>query len=149
MNQNAMETLIGAVVIVIAVGFFVFAYTISGITMGQGGYRVSASFENIEGVTVGSDVRMSGIKIGTVYGQSLDPETYQAVVTLALDRSIRLPDDSSARITSEGLLGSRFITIEPGGSERMLEDGDMLIFTQSAVDIWSMIGRAIFDRASE
>src|SRR5689334_13773235 len=108
-NNSAVETLIGAAVIAIAVAFLTFAYSSTG-------YEVTAKFNRADGVNVGTDVRLSGIKVGTVARMALDPMTYNAVVTIALQSNVKLPDDSSARITSEGLLGNQYISIEPGGS---------------------------------
>ena len=87
---------------------------------------------------------MSGIKIGTVVRQSLDPDTYQAVVTLDIASDVKLPDDSSAKITSEGLLGGSYISVTPGGSEDMLAGGGEIMFTQGSVDLMSLIGQAVF-----
>jgi phospholipid/cholesterol/gamma-HCH transport system substrate-binding protein len=109
MKQNLMETAIGALVIAIALGFFIFTYSTTGVGKGSGGYHLTAKFKNVEGINVGSDVRMSGIKIGSVTNQSLDSKTFDAVLTFAIDPTIKLPDDSTVKITSEGLLGGKFI----------------------------------------
>jgi phospholipid/cholesterol/gamma-HCH transport system substrate-binding protein len=121
MKTNLVETAVGAVVIVIAAAFFTFAYTTSGIGKGSGGYQLTAEFDNADGIGIGSDVRMSGVKIGTVTSQELDPVTYQAVLRMSIDPTLKLPDDSSAKVTSEGLLGSKFVALEPGGSADMLQ----------------------------
>lgn len=143
MGGNPVESLIGAIVIAVAVGFLAFAYNQTG--MGSiAGYTLLAKFDRIDGLTIGSDVRMSGIKIGTVIGQNLDAETFEAVVNLTVDKSIRLPDDTAAKITSEGLLGGYYMSIEPGGGEDMLEDGDEIQFTQGSVDLMGLVGQAIF-----
>jgi phospholipid/cholesterol/gamma-HCH transport system substrate-binding protein len=148
MQNSTVETIIGAAVIAIAAGFFLFAYTASGQSQGQGGYKVVAEFDNIEGVNTGTDVRLAGIKIGTVIAQKINPENYQAQVTMSLDPSIQLSEDTTAKVTSEGLLGAKFISLEPGGSDAKLADGGMLTNTQGAVDIWSLISKAMFDRAN-
>src|SRR3546814_1831500 len=100
-----------------------------------------AKFDRIDGIEAGSDVRMSGIKIGTVTRQELDPESYLAVVHMEVDPRVKLPDDSSAEITSAGLLGSRYLALVPGGSERMLPPGGQIRFTQSAVSLEQLIGK--------
>jgi len=148
MKTNVVETAVGAVVILIAAAFFTFAYTTSGIGMGTGGYRLIAEFDNADGIGIGSDVRMSGVKIGTVTSQTLDPTTYQAVLNLSIDRTLSLPNDSSAKVTSEGLLGSKFVALEPGGSEEKLQDGDRIAYTQGAIDIWSLVSQFMFDSNS-
>lgn len=148
MKTNLVETAVGAVVILIAAVFFTFAYTTSGIGKGSGGYRLIAEFDNADGIGIGSDVRMSGVKIGTVTSQELDTTTFQAVLNLSIDRKLKLPDDSSAKVTSEGLLGSKFVALEPGGSEQVLADGDRIAYTQGAIDIWSLVSQFMFDSQS-
>ena len=146
-NNTTVETAIGAVVILIAAVFFIYAYQTSGKAEGTGGYSITAEFDNAAGVNTGTDVRLAGIKIGTVTEQALNPENYQAVVTMAIDPKITFSDDTTAKITSEGLLGSNFIAIEPGGSETKLSEGGRIAYTQGAVDIWSLISQAMFDKA--
>lgn len=143
MQNNAVETLIGAVVISIAVAFLMFAYSSTGagpIT----GYEVQAKFNRADGINVGTDVRLSGIKVGTVSRMSLDPTTYNAVLTLALESSVKLPDDSSARITSDGLLGNQYVSIEPGGSQMPIAAGGEIENTQGTVDLIGLVSKAMF-----
>ena len=147
MNNSTVETLIGAVVIAIAGAFLVFAYNTPGMGQKGGGYLISAEFDNVEGVNVGTDIRMAGIKVGTVTAQSLNPENFQALVTMSIDPAVQLTDDTSAKVTSEGLLGSKFISLEPGGSETKLTEGGVIAYTQGAVDIWSLISQAMFDKS--
>ena len=144
MKNNLVETAIGALVIAVAAAFFLFVYNSTDIAAGGSGYKITAEFENIEGISVGSDIRMAGIKVGSVVDQKLDPESFQAVVTMSVAGYLKLPDDTTAKITSEGLLGSKFITLEVGGSEKYLKDGDKLTYTQSALDIWSLINEFMF-----
>ncbi len=148
MKTNLVETIIGAVVIVIAAVFLVFAYRTADLGAGTGGYRVIAEFDSVNGITRGSDVRMSGIKIGTVTDQRLDPESFQAVVTMTIDPNVKLPADSSAKITSDGLLGEQYIGIDPGGSEEVLADGDVMFQTQGALDLWALVRSFMFDSGS-
>lgn len=143
MQSNLVETLIGTLVVAVAAVFLFYGYTTSGMRS-SGGYRVNAAFNSVDGLATGADVRLSGIKIGTVVRQSLDPETYQAVVTLDLAPSVKLPDDSSAKITSEGLLGGSYVSVTPGGSDELLADGGEIMFTQGSVDLMSLIGQAVF-----
>jgi phospholipid/cholesterol/gamma-HCH transport system substrate-binding protein len=146
MKNTMVETLIGAAVIAIAAVFFIFAYQASGKGTGQDGYRLIAEFDNAEGVNVGTDVRMAGMKIGTVVGANLNPENYQAHITLLVNRDLKLKDDATAKVTAEGLLGSKFVSLEQGGSENVLKDGDTIQYTQGAVDIWSLISQQMFDK---
>lgn len=144
MRSNIVETATGAVVIAIAVVFFVYAYQTSGAATGSGGIVVKANFAQVSGLTTGADVRLSGIKVGSVVDQSLNPETYEAVVSLAISDEYNLPSDTIAKIASEGLLGGSYVALEPGGSETALANGDTIEYTQGAVDIMSLIGRAVF-----
>jgi phospholipid/cholesterol/gamma-HCH transport system substrate-binding protein len=144
MQNSIVETLIGAIVIAVAVLFLVFAYTSSGVGPISGGYDVVARFDKADGVNVGTDVRLSGIKVGTVEKLSLDPKTYNAVLTLALASNVKLPDDSSVRITSDGLLGSQYLSVEPGGSMQMIRPGGQIENTQGSVDLLGLIGKFAF-----
>ena len=150
MKSSALETLVGAIIIALAIGFFTYAYKTAGLGgVTSGGYHVSAEFDNIDGVAVGSDVRVAGIKVGTVTGQSLNPKSYQARVDMAINSGIILAEDTSAKITSEGLLGSKFVALEPGGADEKLAEGGVISYTQGAVDIWSLISQAMFSKTSK
>jgi phospholipid/cholesterol/gamma-HCH transport system substrate-binding protein len=145
---SKVETLVGAAVIALALGFFFYASKTAGVGGSvTGGYTVIAEFDNAEGINVGTDVRLAGIKIGTVTAQSLNAENYMARVEMTLDPKVSLSDDTAAKVTSEGLLGGKFIAMEPGGSETKLAEGSMMTLTQGAVDIWSLISSAMFDKA--
>lgn len=142
MTSKTVETLIGAIVVVVAVSFLYFAYT----STSEGsltGYQVSATFGRVDGLSVGTDVRMSGIKIGTVSALSLDPKTYLAVAHLTINNSVQLPDDSSIKITSAGLLGNSYLSVAPGGSDKMIPPGGKITNTQGSVDLMGLIGRMI------
>jgi len=147
MKNAAVETLIGAAVIVIAAAFFLFAYQSSGKSNASGGYRLLAEFDNASGINVGTDVRMAGVKVGTVVGQTLNHQNFQAAITMLIDPAVQLTDDVTAKVTAEGLLGSNFISLEQGGSETKLADGGMIQYTQGAVDIWSLISQAMFEKS--
>ncbi len=145
MKHNIVETIIGAVVLAVAVAFVVFAYSASGVR-GVNGYEVLARFERVDGVAVGSDVRIGGIKIGSIGDLSLDPKTYLAVVRLSIDRSVKLPVDTVASISSTGLLGDKFLALVPGGDEKMLEPGGVIQYTQASVSIENLIGQFMFSQ---
>jgi phospholipid/cholesterol/gamma-HCH transport system substrate-binding protein len=134
--------MIGAIVIAIAIGFVWFAYKTTNET-GISGYEVTAVFSRVDGINPGSDVRLSGIKIGTVAGLTLNPKTYEAVVQLSIKNGIELPTDSSIKITSSGILGSAYLSISPGGSNRMIPPGGRINNTQGSVDLMGLIGRMI------
>lgn len=143
MANNAIETVMGAVVLAVAGGFLYFAYNSSSVKSVDG-YKVNADFTNITGIGLGSDVRIGGIKVGVVERLSLDPQSYQAVARMRINDSIKLPKDSSASVQSAGLLGDKFVAIEPGGDENNLKDGDTIRFTQSSVSLEEMIGKFVF-----
>ena len=146
MKSDALETLVGAAVVAVALAFLAFAWLGSGLGGTSGGYRVSAQFDNIDGITVGTDVRIAGIKVGTVVGQQLDPKSYQARLMIQLKPEVKLSDDTSAKITSEGLLGAKFVALEPGGSEGKLKEGSEISYTQGSVDMWNLISQAMFSK---
>ena len=146
MKSEVLETIVGAAVVAVALLFLVFAYVGAGLSRGAGGYRVSAQFDNIDGINVGTDVRIAGIKVGTIVGQTLDPKSFQARLVMQLRPELTLADDTSAKITSEGLLGNKFVALEPGGSDGKLKDGSEISYTQGSVDMWSLISQAMFSK---
>jgi phospholipid/cholesterol/gamma-HCH transport system substrate-binding protein len=138
-TQNTTEVLVGAAVLAGAIGFAVFAGQSTGVsTPGGEGYTLEASFRSIEGISVGTDVRLAGVKIGTVTGMELNPETYRADTTVSIRDTVAIPDDSAIVVSSEGLLGGNFIEIMPGGSPFMFEPGDTISDTQGAVSLISL-----------
>jgi phospholipid/cholesterol/gamma-HCH transport system substrate-binding protein len=143
MQKNIIETLMGAVVLVVAGVFFAFAYKGSGMQI-ESGYIVNANFTNASGIALGSDVRIGGIKIGTVSDLSLDKNSYEAIISMQIRSATQLPKDSSASVVSSGLLGEKYIQITPGGDEAMLANGDKIEFTQSAINLEEMIGKFMF-----
>ncbi len=149
MKNSVVETITGAIVVAAAALFFFYVYSSTDLGRGRGGYSIKAAFDSVDGITVGSDIRLAGIKVGTVADQKLDQESYQALITMAIDSNVKLPDDTSAKITSEGLLGEKYISLEPGGSETMLKDGDFLDSTQGSLDIWALVNKYIFEKKEE
>lgn len=143
MSGNLVETLIGALVLMVAGFFLYFAYGKADVGAVQG-YSLIAKFDKVDGVKVGSDIMLAGIKVGTVTDQSLDTEEYLAVLKLSLSSDVKLPDDSAIKVASDGLLGGKYLSIDPGGSEDYLEAGDEIRFTQGAVDLTDLIGKAIY-----
>lgn len=144
MSRNVIETVMGAVVLVIAGGFMVTAYEGRKLSKVDNGYHIQAAFENATGVAVGSDVRLGGVKIGVVDGMDLDTTSYQAVVGMTIRAGVPLPSDSTAAIVGDGLLGSKFIALTPGAEEAMLKDGSRVEYTQSSVSLEEMIGKFVF-----
>jgi phospholipid/cholesterol/gamma-HCH transport system substrate-binding protein len=138
--------LLGAVVLIVAIGFLLFAYNTSQVKQ-DGGYELIARFDKVDGLERGSDVRISGIKVGTVLDQTLDPETYRAEVRFSLREDIQLPADTSAAVVSNGLLGGKYLALVPGGDIEMLEPGGEVTLTQSAVNLEDLIGHMIFNQS--
>ena len=148
MKGNLFEALIGAAVLAVAAVFLTFAFSNSDIGSVQG-YEVVAKFDRVDGLNVGSDVRLSGIKVGTVLEQTLDGESYLAIVRLSIDPAVRLPLDTSAQIVSESLLGGRFMALIPGGDIDMIEPGGEIRFTQGPVLLENLIGQLIFSAGGD
>lgn len=143
MEKNVLETLMGAIVLIVAGTFMAIAYQGSQMRV-NGGYNVSAHFSNASGIALGSDIRIGGIKVGVVSDLSLDPSSYDAVITMQIYHDTHVPADSSASIVSSGLLGDKYIQITPGGDDKMLSEGGKIEFTQSAINLEEMIGKFMF-----
>jgi len=143
--RNLAEMATGAVVLAIAALFLVYAVLHSGRgAVTAEGMSLRASFDRIDGLANGADVRIAGVKVGTVTDSRIDPQTFAAQLTLRVDRSLKLPTDTSAEITSEGLLGGKYVSLVPGGSEKLLADGGKIQETQGSVSLESLLGRFIF-----
>ena len=145
MTGNVIETVMGAVVLVVAALFLFFAYTTSQVRAVQG-YQVTAQFERIDGIRDGGDVRIAGVKVGSIVSASLDPKTFLADVRISIDPAYKLPDDTVAEIVSAGLLGDRYLALVPGGSEQTIPPGGRIKYTQAPVSLENLIGQMIFSQ---
>lgn len=143
MKGNMIEAVMGAVVLLIAAVFLFFAYNTSQVKS-VAGYTLSADFQRIDGIRDGGDVRVSGIKVGSVLSETLDPKTYLATVKLSIDPKVQLPDDTVAEIVSAGLLGDKYVSLVPGGSDKMIPPGGTIKYTQASVSLENLIGSMIF-----
>ena len=139
MAENTTEVLVAGVVLAAAVAFGIYAAQAAGLSSGGDSYPLHASFRSLEGVSVGTDVRLAGVKVGTVSGVALNPETFRADTTVDVAKAIEIPDDSAIVISSEGLLGGNFVEIVPGGSPFYFEPGDQITDTQGAVSLISLL----------
>ncbi|NDW45598.1 outer membrane lipid asymmetry maintenance protein MlaD [Ruegeria sp. PrR005] len=148
-SHNMTEVLVGGAVLAAAITFAVYAGQATGLSRGTGGYELNASFRSLEGVTVGTDVRLAGVKIGTVTGVDLNPESYRADTRFTVAEGIQIPDDSAAVISSEGLLGGNFLEIMPGGSAFYFEPGDAVEDTQGAVSLISLLVKFVAGDGSD
>lgn len=145
MSGNVIETVMGGVVLVVAALFLFFAYTTSQVRAVQG-YQLSAQFERVGSLRDGSDVRIAGVKVGSVLSETLDPKTFLATVHMSIDPAYRLPDDTVAEIVSNGLLGDQYMALVPGGSEQAIPSGGQIKYTQSPVSLENLIGQMIFSQ---
>jgi phospholipid/cholesterol/gamma-HCH transport system substrate-binding protein len=143
MAENTGEVLVGGAVLAVAIGFLVYAGQATGFGASAGGYPLTASFRSAEGISVGSDVRLAGVKIGTITELALNPTTFRADARISVNKGIDLPSDSAIVISSEGLLGGSFVEIQPGGSPINLEPGDEIEDTQSAVSLMTLLLRFV------
>jgi phospholipid/cholesterol/gamma-HCH transport system substrate-binding protein len=143
-RRNLAEVLTGLVVLIAAIGFLVYAIANSGRAAVGGGYPLYAKFNNVAGLTVGSDVRMAGVKIGVVDDETIDPKTYLAEVRMTIRRGVELPKDSSIEVASESLLGGEYLSVQPGGDTETLQPGQSITITQGAVSLQDLLGKFIF-----
>lgn len=140
MAENATEVLVGGLVLAAAIGFTVYAGQVAGFARGgEGSYDLRASFRSAEGISVGTDVRLAGVKVGTVTRLELNPETYFADATFTMDERVVLPDDSTVLISQEGLLGGNYVEVQPGGSPFDIEPGGEVLQTQGAVSLINLL----------
>ena len=139
MSENRLEIAVGGVVLALAVGFAVFLAQSTGLSESSSSYPISASFRSAEGISVGTDIRLAGVKIGTISDLKLNSETYRAESILSVRNDVRIPDDSALAVASEGLLGGSFIEVIPGASFDYLEAGDEIIDTQGSVSLIQLL----------
>ena len=145
MSRNVIETVMGAVVLVIAALFLMFAYSTAQVRATRG-YEVTAEFDRVEGIREGTDVRISGIKVGSIVSQTLDPKTFLAIVHMSIDPAVKLPTDTVAQIASSGLLGDKYMSLVPGADEEMIAPGGKIARTQSPMSLENLIGQYIFSQ---
>lgn len=150
MSKNMIETLTGAFVLVIAGWFLMFFMEQNtGVSVSKDHYNLVAKFEQADGIAVGTPVRIGGVKVGVVTAESLDPTTYFAVVTVSLDKDIKIPTDSIAKVASEGLVGGKYFAISPGADDEMLKPGEEIKYTQSSLSLETLIGKMIFSKSND
>ena len=148
MRHNTLEIIMGMVVLVAAAFFVVIVYQAADIRA-AGGYQIKAEFGTKGGLTVGDDVRLSGIKIGRITDQTLDPISYSAVIEMNINDDVELPADTSARITAASLLGGNFLELIPGGSDEMLAAGDVIYDTFDPVSLTDLLGKFVFQNGED
>jgi phospholipid/cholesterol/gamma-HCH transport system substrate-binding protein len=142
-RRNAVEVVVGAGVLLVAAGFLAYAVAHSGRSVAEG-YPLTARFDHIDGLSVGADVRMAGVRVGRVTSAKIDPQSFLAVVSLTVQDGLHLPKDSSAEIDSDSLLGGKYVSLSPGGDTAMLKPGQQIAITQSSVSLEQLLGKFIF-----
>jgi phospholipid/cholesterol/gamma-HCH transport system substrate-binding protein len=144
MTDHTTEVVVGAAVVAAAAGFIAYAVQFSNVEGPRSGdYFLTASFRSVEGVSVGTDVRLAGVKVGTVTGLDLNPQTFRADTTFSIDGDLQLPEDTAVVIASEGLLGGNFVELLPGGSPFNLEPCAEIVDTQSSVSLVQLLLRFV------
>lgn len=143
MHRNIFETVMGGVVLLVAALFLWVAYTMAEVEV-LSGYQVSAAFSQLGGLPVGSDVQVSGVKVGSVSARRLDPVTFEAIITMGLDKDVKLPEDTVAMIASEGVLGGKFVRLDPGRSKTMIPPGGKIGQTRPYRSLEDQVGEIIF-----
>ncbi len=142
-SENITEVAVGGVVLAIAAGFLFYAGQVTGFSSAPTEYPLTASFRSADGVAVGTDVRLAGVKVGRVTDLALDPATYRARATISVREDIDVPEDSALSISSEGLLGGNFVEILPGGSPFYFAAGDEIEFTQGSVSLIALLTKFV------
>lgn len=143
MGRNIVETIVGALVLLVAGVFVFYAFAKSDRT-GPDGYEIVARFGRIDGLKRGADVTLSGVKVGTVTGVSLDSKTYQAIVRMAVSSSVNLPADTNAKIVSESLLGGTVVSLEPGNEKNLIRANGEIQNTQDSIPLTELIAKFMF-----
>lgn len=143
MKHNPIETITGALVIGIAALFLSYSTQKAGVKT-ENGYNIEAAFTDVGGLSIGDSVQISGVKVGTVQGITLDPERFLAMVNMNIDSDVQLSEDTSAIITSASLLGGRYLALQPGGMDIYLEEGDVIETTQAPQNLEQLLGKFIF-----
>lgn len=143
MKRSVVETVLGAVVLVLAAFFLAFSYNTANVKK-ISGYEITADFSGIGGLAVGDDVQISGVKIGSIVAVTLDPQSYLARVRMSIDDSVKLPSDTAALISSESLLGGKYLALEPGAAEDNIPPGGRVPYTQAPQNLEQLLGQFIF-----
>jgi phospholipid/cholesterol/gamma-HCH transport system substrate-binding protein len=143
MGRTFVETIMGLVVVLVAMIFLIFAWKQADLGAIEG-YRLKANFPSIGGLPNGSDVRVNGIKIGSVLSQHIDPVTFEAIVEMSISPQIHLPSDTIASIDSDGLMGGKFVKIEPGHQSDRIDQNGIITHTKGTQSLEELVGKIIF-----
>jgi len=140
-GRTLREIMAGALTLAALGALFAFSYTVDSRV--RNGYALEASFTSVDGIAENAPVWLSGVKVGTVSKMRLDPEYMQAILTFRIDKGVKLPDDSSVAVVSQGLLGGKYIMVSPGGSAEMMKDGDSFQYVQNSVIIENLLQQIV------
>lgn len=139
MSHSVGEVLTGGAVLAVAAGFALYVAQGTGLRLGGDSYQLHASFRSIQGISAGADVRLAGVKVGTITDMRLNPTTYFADTTIAMNRGVLVPEDSAIVISQDGLLGGAYVEILPGGAPDDIAPGGEIEDTQGAVSLLSLL----------
>lgn len=142
-RTGTIEFLTGLLVLAALAGLLAVALLGSG-RKSEAGYRLNARFDHIDGLSVGSDVRLAGVSIGQVVSERVDPKSYQAEIVFTVRSTVRLPTDSSAVVTSDSLLGGKYLSLNPGGADTILKPDGHVTFTQGSISLEQLLSKFIF-----
>ncbi len=143
-RHSAVEVVTGAAVLLVAGGFLVYALANTGQRLGGATYDLNATFDHVDGLSNGAEVRIAGVRVGSITSIRLDPKTYQADVGLTVQKDVSLTTDSSATIASDGLLGGKYVALATGGEDKTIKPGGTITITQGSVNLEALIGKYIF-----
>ncbi len=151
MSKRSVNLIVGLFLIVGMLGLLVLAIQVSGLTIreGESYYEVKAHFENIGGLKVRQPVRVAGVSVGSVSAIDLNQRNYQAEVVMSIDKKYHFPIDTEASIKTEGVLGSKYMSLEPGFETEILHDGDEIEETHSAFILEDALGQMLFKSGSD
>jgi len=143
-GANYFEMIVGTFVLICAAWFLFGSMQSAKVGKNNSGYYVTAKFDDSDGIESGSDVKVSGVKVGNVESNDLDNKDYRSIVKFKVINDLKLPQDSSAKIASSGLLGERYLEITPGSDSEIITDGGEILFTQSSLNLEELLGKAVF-----
>jgi phospholipid/cholesterol/gamma-HCH transport system substrate-binding protein len=142
--HNYFDFFIGTLVLFVAGFFFFSSFSKTHQLKNSENYFLFAKFSTADGINTGADVKIAGVKVGNVTKQELDVKTYQAIIHFELDKNVLIPADSSIKVASEGLLGSKYLAIAVGSDSEFLQPNQEISFTQSSVNFEELLGKFIF-----
>jgi len=149
-KNNTFETLIGTFVLIVAIIFVYIAMKVSNNTQNmKAGYKVIAEFSNIDGINIGSDVKIAGVKVGSVTDILLNSQDYKAILTIKFQKDVLVPSDSLFKVSTSGLIGAKYINVKVGNEEDFFKNGDKADFTESTMDLEDLIGRYVFNNENK